>query len=101
MSRLLIGAKLVEPATLVAMSDDEWRVRQHDWSVVEDDRLYFRCDGVVYEATFVMETRLTDLVMQAFSNGRINLALDGKTADFLRSEDQERFQNRINREKNA
>ena len=98
MPRLLIGTQGVEPASLNALADEEWAERCRHWSVSPDDRLYFRCDGVVYEATFVMETRLTDLIMRAVSQGRILLELDGRPAEFLRSEDQERFTNRMGKE---
>lgn len=101
MATLMLGTQAIEPHSLVALSAAEWEQRRHDWAVVEDDRLYFRCDGVIYEACFVMATRLTDLVLRAVHNGQVQLWLDGRTAEFLRSEDQERFTNRMAREKAA
>jgi hypothetical protein len=95
--RLTLGPHTLEPSAVVPLAEEEWARLKHDWSVSEDDRLYFACDGQVYEATLAQETRLTDLVMRAMHQGVVAMTYDGQPAQFLRSEDAERFQGRIGR----
>jgi hypothetical protein len=92
-----VGHQTLEPASIVELAPEEWARLKHDWSVAEDDRLYFACDGVVYEATLALETRLTDLVMRAMRQGQVEMTYNGRPAQFLRSEDAERFQGRVTR----
>ena len=98
--RLQIGTCEIDALAVRTLTDEEWE-RGLGWEGVWDpcveDLLYFRIDGVVHVASFVMETKLTEVVRAAFVQGDLTVTYGGREGRFLRSEDVESFIGRSQR----
>ena len=94
MEQLTVGNQAIVAIGVRTLTEEEWE-RGLGWEGVWDpcveDLLYFRLGGVVHVASFEMQTKLTDVIRQAYQAGDLTIGYRGQHGRFLRSEDVESF----------